>query len=156
MSWKDCLGLAGHCLGLAARPVSGQGATLRRAARRVCGQGAILRRAARPVCGIGAVVRRRLVVVLVALMMCGPTIMAAAAQPPTRPADEGFVPIDQLPPDEKLPAAPLLIAAYSVAWLLVAFYLWSIWQRLGRVEREIADVSRRLGQGGGQGGGSVR
>ena len=58
------------------------------------------------------------------------------------------MPIDQLPPDEKLPAAPLLIAAYSVAWILVAGYLFSIWRRLGRVEREIADVCRRMQQGG--------
>jgi CcmD family protein len=113
--------------------------------------------AARPVCGQGAILRRLvLVLVWVLLMACGPTIVAAAMQPPTRPADEGFVSIDQLPPDEKLPAAPLLIAAYSIAWLVVAFYLWSIWQRLGRVEREIADVSRRVGQGGGPGGGSLR
>jgi CcmD family protein len=63
-----------------------------------------------------------------------------------QPAQDEFVPIDQLPPDEKLPAARLLIAAYAVAWVLVAGYLFSIWQRLGRVEQEIADATRRIGQ----------
>lgn len=79
----------------------------------------------------------------------GPVTLGAE-QPPraAQPAQEEFVPIDQLPPDEKLPAARFLIAAYSVAWVVVAAYLWSIRQRLGRVEREIADVSRRVARGG--------
>jgi CcmD family protein len=68
-------------------------------------------------------------------------------QPPSTPssaAQEGFVPIGQLQPKEQIPAAPLVIAAYVVAWIAVFGYVWSIWQRLGRVEREIADVSRRI------------
>lgn len=68
------------------------------------------------------------------------------AQQPPRAAQDEFVPIDQLPQDETLPAARLLIAAYAVAWILVAAYLWSIWRRLGRVETELADVARRTQQ----------
>src|SRR5918992_5983376 len=82
------------------------------------------------------------------------SVVAAAgvthAQQPTTPAQEGFVPADQLPPDEKLPAAPLLIAAYAIAWVAVLVYLWSIWQRLSKVERELADVARRLEAGNGR------
>ena len=69
---------------------------------------------------------------------------AVAAQQAPKPAEDQFVPIDELPPDERMPAAPFVIAAYAVAWLAVAVYLWSIWRRLGRVEREIAEVARRL------------
>ena|SRR5688572_18467366 len=72
-----------------------------------------------------------------------------AQQPPRKPAEDEFLPISELPPEEKLPAAPLLIAAYSVAWVAVAGYLFSIWHRQARVERDIAEVSRRLAQRGG-------
>ena len=72
--------------------------------------------------------------------------IAAQQQAPPKAAQDEFVPIDQLPPEEKLPAAPLLIAAYSVAWVAIAGYLFSIWRRLGRVEQELAEVSRRLRQ----------
>jgi CcmD family protein len=75
------------------------------------------------------------------------SLTVAARQPPpqpTKPAQDEFVPIDQLPPGEQLPAAPLLIAAYAVAWLAVAGYLFSIWRRLDRVDRDIAEAGRRL------------
>jgi CcmD family protein len=72
--------------------------------------------------------------------------LSAQDQPPKRPAQDEFVPIDELPPQEQLPAAPLLIAAYSVAWVLVAGYLFSIWRRMGRVEHELAEIGRRVQQ----------
>jgi CcmD family protein len=72
-------------------------------------------------------------------LLAGPAI---AAQPPATP--DGFVPASSLPNQEQLPAAPLVIGAYSIVWLLVFGYLWSIWNRIGRVERDLADVSRRI------------
>ena len=69
--------------------------------------------------------------------------------PQRTPAQEGFVPVDTLPSaKEQLPAAPLVMAAYAVAWVAVFGYLISIWTRLGRVEREIQTVSRRVDAGG--------
>jgi CcmD family protein len=67
--------------------------------------------------------------------------------PPKPAAQDGFVPIDQLAPKEELPATPLVIAAYAVAWLVVFGYVFSLWRRLQKVEAEIADVSRRLASG---------
>jgi CcmD family protein len=90
-------------------------------------------------------------IVLALLVLAGaasPALVAGQQQPPPKPAQDEFVPIDQLPPGDQLPAARFLIIAYAVAWVLVAVYLFSIWQRLGRVEREIADVTRRIGQEG--------
>jgi CcmD family protein len=89
------------------------------------------------------------VLLLWLLLAAGPvwSLTVAAQQPraqPPKAAQDEFVPIDQLPPGEQLPAAPLLIAAYSVAWLAVAGYLFSIWRRLDRVDRDITEAGRRL------------
>jgi CcmD family protein len=76
---------------------------------------------------------------------------AAAHQqnPQPTPAQEGFVPVDKLPSaQEQLPAAPLVMGAYAVAWVAIFGYLVSIWTRLGKVEREIQVVSRRVESGG--------
>jgi CcmD family protein len=72
--------------------------------------------------------------------------VVAQAQPPT-PAQEGFLPIDQLQPKEQLPAAPLVMAAYAVAWMAVFAYVWSIWRRLGQVEKDLAAVRQRIPTG---------
>lgn len=66
----------------------------------------------------------------------------AAGQPPSQPQG-GFVPIDQLPAPESIPAAPLVIAAYAVAWVVIFFYVWSVWRRLNRVEAELHDALKR-------------
>jgi hypothetical protein len=71
-----------------------------------------------------------------------------ARRPAQTPAQEGFVPVDQLPGQEEMPAAPLVAAAYGVAWAAVLIYLFSIWKRLGAVEREMADVAKRIEAGG--------
>jgi CcmD family protein len=77
-----------------------------------------------------------------------PSLHAAGAQPPSRPQqDDEFVPVKDLGSQEQLPAAPLVIGAYAVAWIAVFLYLWSIWRRLSRVESEIASVSRRIAEG---------
>jgi CcmD family protein len=94
--------------------------------------------------------RFRLLAAGVLLVLACLTVVPALAQtqPPPSPAQEGFVPIDQLQPKEQLPAAPLVMAAYSVAWLVIFGYVWSIWRRLSMVEREIASVSQRVSGGG--------
>jgi CcmD family protein len=63
----------------------------------------------------------------------------------SQPRQEEFVPVSELPPDEQLPAAPLLIAAYAIVWVALMIYLWSIWRRLGRVERELSALAVKSG-----------
>jgi CcmD family protein len=79
---------------------------------------------------------------LVAAFLSLPAVFAAV-QPPSQPQG-GFVPIDQLPAPESFPAAPLVIAAYAVAWLVIFFYVWSVWRRLNKVEGELKDALKRV------------
>ena len=75
-----------------------------------------------------------------------PGAQTQSTKPPA--AQEGFVPVDQLPGQEELPAAPLVAAAYGVAWGAVLIYLYSIRKRLAAVEREMTDVARRIENAG--------
>jgi CcmD family protein len=45
---------------------------------------------------------------------------------------------------EALPAAPFVFVAYSIVWVLFFGYVFLLWRRLGRFERELADVRARL------------
>ena len=84
---------------------------------------------------------------VVFLLVFGVALFSAGssyAAQPTEAAQDGFVPMGDIPPEEQLPAAPLLVAAYAVVWALAIGYLWTIWRRLGGVERELAEVARRV------------
>lgn len=86
---------------------------------------------------------------LLVLMFSAPPFLAAQSPQPSA-AQEGYVPVDQLPkPQDTLPAAPLLATAYAFVWLLLFGYVFSIWRRLSSVEREMQSVSRRIGPTGG-------
>ena len=51
-----------------------------------------------------------------------------------------------LPPGEQLPAAPFLIGSYAFFLVLMMFYLWTIWRRIGKVEQEMRELERRHGE----------
>jgi CcmD family protein len=100
-------------------------------------------------------------IVLGLLLICSAAAASAQRQPPPRPSDptaptqppsaaqEGFVPVDQLPkPQDTMPAAPLVATAYAFVWVMLFGYMVSIWRRLNAVERELQSVSRRIGSGG--------
>jgi CcmD family protein len=96
--------------------------------------------------GKRAVMRLLAPAILCAIALAAASSTVRAHQPPAGTPD-GFVPVENVSGQEQIPAAPLVIGAYAVAWVLVFGYLWSIWRRLGRVERELADVSRRVAGG---------
>ena len=90
---------------------------------------------------------RLLSIVAVLVMTAVPPVFTQSQKPPA--GQDGFVPIDELGDvKEELPATPLVAAAYGIAWAAVLVYVFSVWRRLNQVERELAEVSRRLQQPG--------
>ena len=71
-------------------------------------------------------------------------IVVAAQQPPRQ--DE-YVPISQLPPQDQLPAAPLLIVAYAFVLVVLFLYVLSVARRLTNVQRELDRLDTTLKQG---------
>ena len=45
---------------------------------------------------------------------------------------------------ENLPATPLIYAAYGFVWSALVVYVFILWRRLGKVERELADLTAKL------------
>lgn len=75
-----------------------------------------------------------------------PTAPTTAGQPaPERVLPQDFVPVTSLPPQaEQLPAAPLVIGAYAFVWVALLAYVWMLWTRMRKLERELADLQRRV------------
>jgi CcmD family protein len=103
-----------------------------------------------------------LLIVLVALLP-GAILMAQQAAPagtapadPTSPTTAGqptatqelpqdFVPVKAIPQQtEQLPAAPFLVGAYAFVWVALLVYVWFLWKRMTTLERELADLRRRV------------
>ena len=84
---------------------------------------------------------RTIAVVFVLTMQVAPL---AAQQDPRQ--QEEFTPIDQLPPQEQLPAAPLLVGAYAFVLLMLFGYLVMVSRRLSAIQTEVdrldADLKR--------------
>lgn len=85
------------------------------------------------------------VVLLIVLLVLLPGAVLGAQQPaPPAGAQADFVPVSALPQAEQLPAAPLVIAAYAFVWVALLAYVWLLWRRMTKVERELADLQRRV------------
>ena len=70
-----------------------------------------------------------------------PTVAQTVDKAPTLPQD--FVPVSTLQQPEQLPAAPLVIGAYAFVWVVLLVYVWALWRRMTKLERELADLQRR-------------
>jgi CcmD family protein len=80
---------------------------------------------------------------IVCLIGAAPIVSAQEPQ-----QQEEFIPIDQLPPQDQLPAAPLLIAAYSFVVLALFAYVISVARRMGVVQRELERLQADLKRSG--------
>lgn len=72
--------------------------------------------------------------------------MIALAQQPQQ--QEVFIPVDQLPPTESMPAAPLLITAYAFVMLVLFAYVFSVARRLSSVQTELKRLDETIKHGG--------
>ena len=70
-------------------------------------------------------------------------MVALAVLQPAAPGQEGFVPVTPGTATEQLPAAPLVVAAYAIIWIVVMVYLWTIWRRLTKVETDMRALEQR-------------
>jgi hypothetical protein len=80
--------------------------------------------------------RRVLRTAAVLLVLAGGSAGGALAQAPQQ--QDEFVPISELPPQEQLPAAPLLVGAYVFVLAVLFGYVYSVAGRLTAVQRDLA------------------
>jgi CcmD family protein len=81
----------------------------------------------------------RALVCAVALAAAGPCVLAAQPQP----SPDEFVPVDEIPPEEQIPAINLIAAAYGFVWIAVVGYVWSLGRRLQQAEADLAALERK-------------
>jgi CcmD family protein len=82
------------------------------------------------------------ILALVAALTAGPAVRAQTTPPQPSPQQEEFVPLDQLPPEAELPAAPMVVAAYGFIWVAFLVYVISLVNRVRKVEGELQRLER--------------
>ena len=85
--------------------------------------------------------RQVLGALLLAAVLASVTPAVLGAYQPQPPKE--FVPVDEVPPGEQIPAINMVAAAYGFAWIAVMGYVWSIARRLKHVESELNDLESR-------------
>jgi hypothetical protein len=89
----------------------------------------------------------RLLAAVLLVLACGVAPLdALQSQPP--PQQNEYVPINQLPPQDQLPSARLLIGAYAFVLVMLFLYVASVARRLGRVQHEIQRLELDLKRSG--------
>ena len=86
---------------------------------------------------------RRLALVVCTFLLV--TVPLLAQQPQPDEAMNQFVPRSSLPPSEQIPGGRLVIAAYGFFLILMVFYVWTIWRRIGKVQQDMQNLERRQG-----------
>lgn len=89
-----------------------------------------------------AVLTRTVMAVLFTLLCVSAPVHGAQNPPPKQQSE--YVPIDQLPPQEQMAAAPLLIGAYSFVLIVFFLYVVSLARRLTNVQRDVDRLEASL------------
>ena len=56
---------------------------------------------------------------------------------------DGFKPFDENAARETLPAAPLVFVAYALAWVALAFYTFTLYRKVTKLEQDLAELRKR-------------
>ncbi|MGE0443731.1 MAG: CcmD family protein [Vicinamibacterales bacterium] len=95
------------------------------------------------------ILRRVLALLLLLTTMAVSAPLLAQQPAPQMPEQQDeFIPIDQLPPQDQLPAAPLLIGAYAFVLVALFLYVFSVAKRLSTVQREVERLEGDLKRSG--------
>jgi CcmD family protein len=78
--------------------------------------------------------------IVLAALVAVPAISVSAEQP--QPPKE-FVPVDDIPQGEQIPAINLVAAAYGFVWIVVMGYVWSLARRQKQIESELTALESR-------------
>jgi CcmD family protein len=90
----------------------------------------------------------RTIVMMVMLATPAFAQQPAPKAPATTAAQDGFVPVDTpMNAQDTMPAPRLVAIAYGFIWVVLFGYIWSVRSRLGKVEREMEAVGRRVATG---------
>lgn len=84
---------------------------------------------------------------VVALAVIASVAAPLAAQQQPQAGQGEFVPVKGLPHQEQLPAASLVMGAYAFVWVVLLVYVWSLWRRVGALQRELTDLRKRTAAG---------
>jgi hypothetical protein len=88
---------------------------------------------------------KHLVAAAMLAALCATAPALAAQNPPPKQQGE-YIPISELPPEDQLPAAPLLVTAYSFVLLVFFLYVVSLARRLASVQRDVDRLGASLKQ----------
>ena len=81
--------------------------------------------------------------IAVAAVAATPSADVSATQPAAaQTVPDGFEAVTEVPPEEQIPAKPLVAAAYGFIWLAVLGYVGLLWRRLGVVQKDIDALKR--------------
>jgi len=95
-------------------------------------------------------IRLTTVLLLVIVLVAWQSQQVSEARQPQSPPErqEEFIPIDELPPQEQLPAAPLLVGAYAFVLLMLFGYMFTVSRRLALIQREVDRLDHELKRSG--------
>ncbi len=80
-------------------------------------------------------------------MLCALVVVVISAGALRAQGAGDFQPIDEnAVAAEQLPAAPMVMAAYGLVWLVLVGYVWSLRRRQARVELEMAALRSRVSE----------